>query len=221
MVDLSSEAASAKQDVAYPGEDSMMHAGLITAAGASSRMGFPKALLRLPDGAPLAQYQSDFLKRGGCADVVVVLGSESDRITKDLPLCRTVVNERWNEGRLTSIQTGLRALEAYDGCFIMPVDAAGILPATLQAVREVAETGAHDVVRPTHNGKPGHLVWISRTTAERVMAIRADGDTPLNEILGPQTTPVPVDDEAVLRNINTPEDWDTARSTLTSHSDSD
>lgn len=187
------------------------HAGLITAAGASSRMGFPKALLRLPDGTPLAQYQSDFLKHGGCTEVFVVLGAEADRIAKELPACNTAVNTRWQEGRLTSIQTGLSALETYDGCFIMPVDAVGIQLDTLRAVRETAETGEHQVVRPTHESKPGHLVWISRLIAEQVKALNADGDTPLNEILAPHTKQIQVDDPAILRNINTPEEWDIAR----------
>ncbi len=190
------------------------HAGLITAAGASSRMGFPKALLLLPDNTPLAQYQAELLKRGGCKDVVVVLGSEADRIAKELPDCRTVTNERWEEGRLTSIQTGLRALENYDGCFVMPVDAYGIQPATLRAMREAAETGNHQVVRPTHDGKPGHLVWISRVVAEQVVALDADGDTPMNEILAPHTHPIAVDDPAILRNINTPAEWETLRTDL-------
>ncbi len=190
-----------------PRDSSTIHAGLITAAGASRRMGYPKALLRLTDGTPLAQYQSDFLKRGGCKNVVVVLGSEAGRIARDLSDCRTVTNEHWKEGRLTSIQAGLRALQDYDGCFIMPVDAYGIQPDTLRAVRQAAETGKHQVVRPAHEGKPGHLVWISRDVAEQTIALDAGGDTPMNEILAPHTHLIAVNDPAILRNLNTPEEW--------------
>jgi len=190
-----------------PTGSSYKHAGLITAAGASSRMGSPKALLQLPNGTPLAQHQSDVLKRSGCSPVMVVLGSEAERIAQELTTCDVVINAQWRAGRLTSVQAGLKALDQFDGCFIMPVDAVGIRSETLRAVREAAETGENDVVRPTHDGKPGHLVWISRVIAEQIVAIQADGDTPLNEILAPHTKDVPVDDTAILRNINTPEEW--------------
>ena len=143
--------------------------------------------------------------------MMVVLGSEAERIAKELRTCDTVINAQWRAGRLTSIQCGLKALDRFDGCFIMPVDAVGMKPETLRAVREIAETGEHDVVRPTHDGKPGYLVWISRTIAEKVMAIQVDGDTPLNEILASHTKTLPVDDPAILHNINTPEDWEKVR----------
>lgn len=184
-----------------------IHAGLITAAGASRRMGQPKALLRLPDNTPLALYQSRFLKRSGCRPVIVVLGSEAGRIAPELAGCRIARNTRWAAGRLTSIQAGLQALEQYDGCFIMPVDAVGIRPETVRRLREAAETGDHPVIRPTHEGTPGHLVWIARAMAEHIQTLAADGDTPLKDILAPHTKKIAVDDPAILRNINTPEAW--------------
>lgn len=185
----------------------MRQVGLITAAGASSRMGVPKALLRLPNGQTLAEHQSAFLKETGCADVVIVLGSDAERIAEAIPSCRTTVNEQWEKGRITSVQAGLRALRDYDGCFIIPIDAAGVQPDTLRAVRKMADTGDFDAVRPTHNEQPGYVVWISAHLTPQIVDFQGDSDTPLNQILAPHTRHLPVNDPAILRNINTPEEW--------------
>ena len=54
--------------------------GVILAAGASERMGRPKALLRLPppSGAFLLVDQIERLRSAGCARVAVVLGADAD-----------------------------------------------------------------------------------------------------------------------------------------------
>ena len=88
----------------------MKTAGIVLAAGASQRMGFPKALLRGADGVPLAARQARLLRAGGCEPVVVVVGAEAARVRAALPEDVTVVeNARWAEGRATSLQAGLRA----------------------------------------------------------------------------------------------------------------
>ena len=53
--------------------------GLVLAAGASSRMGRPKALLPTMDGRPLAVWQADRLRAAGCAEVLIVIGSHGRR----------------------------------------------------------------------------------------------------------------------------------------------
>lgn len=185
----------------------MKHGACITAAGASSRMGYPKALLSLPDGTPLAVYQTRQLAQIGCEPIVVVIGAEADRITYELDHIEIVLNPRWGEGRLTSIQAGLRALKSCDGCFILPVDVVGMKPSTLESVKNMAERGTYEVVRPVYQGKPGHLVWCSRQIMAQIAGLDIDPDTPLNKWLMPFTHYVEVDDPAIRRNLNTPDAW--------------
>jgi CTP:molybdopterin cytidylyltransferase MocA len=93
--------------------------GLILAAGASTRMGEPKALLSLPvrTGSPrfLLADQVERLACAGCERIVCVLGADAERIEElrawELPglippvvVCR---NPRWREGAFTSLQAGL------------------------------------------------------------------------------------------------------------------
>ena len=54
-----------------------MH-GLLLAAGAGSRMGMPKALVRADDGEPWLVRGVRTLVEGGCAQVTVVLGASAE-----------------------------------------------------------------------------------------------------------------------------------------------
>lgn len=55
-------------------------AGLVLAAGASERMGSPKALLEFPDGTSLLTRQVETLKEGGCTNIFVVVGTDAEKI---------------------------------------------------------------------------------------------------------------------------------------------
>jgi len=189
--------------------------GLVLAAGASSRMGMPKALLTLPGGERAIAYQTRLLIECGCRNVVAVIGSEADRIQAEQPLpfpcARYVVHENWAQGRLSSLMTGLRALHDQEGVLIMPVDAIGISRKTLGAIISEAESGNHAAVRASFNRQPGHVVWLSRNTVRELLKSNPGADTPLNEWLRSRTFLLEVHDPAVLNNANTPEEWRTLK----------
>jgi molybdenum cofactor cytidylyltransferase len=88
---------------------------MILAAGASTRMGTPKQLLRL-QGRSLLRHSAVAAIASCCDPVVVVLGSQADRIQTEideLPLHR-VENQQWANGMGTSIAAGMAALTAID-----------------------------------------------------------------------------------------------------------
>lgn len=186
-------------------------AGLVTAAGASRRMGSPKALLRDAHGQTLAERQTSLLEAGGCDPVAVVIGAAADHLRSSLPnTLRLVENPQWAAGRLTSVQAGLQELLAknqLDGIVILPIDSVGIQRQTITKLLEFAQTNTHPVIRPVHEDQRGHLVWISAKIAQDVISFSGDPDTPLHRILEPFTTAWPVADAAILTNFNTPEDW--------------
>jgi CTP:molybdopterin cytidylyltransferase MocA len=207
----------------------MKHAGLVLAAGASTRMGEPKALLLTPEGVPLAQHQATLLRHAGCDEVLVVLGRDFEFITNRIPNCKTICNPNWETGRFSSIQTGLRTLHAFGGCLILPVDTVGVSLKTLEATREFAEqlwAGSPDpargsprgfttsgagkprpqAVRPTFNGADGKIAWISKQLAAEI-ARAETADTRLDLILKEKAVRFPVNDPAILNNVNTQEEW--------------
>lgn len=184
----------------------MRTVGIVLAAGASQRMGSPKALLRGADGVPLAAKQAAALRAGGCDPVAVVLGAEIARIRRELPEgLHTVENPRWAQGRASSLQAGIGAFPEADGFLFLPVDAAGVKPATVRAILAAAEREPRAIWRPVHCGEKGNLLWIPRAAAETLKTLPAEAR--VDEWARPLSIPLDVDDLAILRNINTPAEW--------------
>lgn len=145
-----------------------MTAGLVLAAGAGTRMGRPKALVRDAAGRPWVERAVSTLLDGGCATVSVVLGAAADRaerLVPDLPTVSVVRAETWDDGLGASLDVGLAALSAVadvDAVLVTLVDLPG-LPA--EAVHRVlgAPPGRREVLRQAVFGdRPGHPVLIGR-----------------------------------------------------------
>lgn len=185
--------------------------GVLLAAGASERMGGPKALLRLPQsGALLLLDQIDRLQRAGCARVAVVLGADAVRIAPVLPRGdpRSIacLNEGWQRGSFSSLQVGLTALEECPrGALVLPVDVPGVPP---ELMADLVPRGADvpDAVVPVYEGRGGHPVWLAPTLITRVLreppTARLD-----HQLAGYDVRRVEVADPRVRGNVNTPEDW--------------
>lgn len=86
---------------------------ILLAAGSASRMGRLKQLLDF-GGIPLVRHAAIEALQSGCAPVVVVCGAEAKTVSdalEGLPVL-VALNDRWEEGMGTSIQCGLRELDA-------------------------------------------------------------------------------------------------------------
>jgi molybdenum cofactor cytidylyltransferase/nicotine blue oxidoreductase len=143
----------------------MGHQGLLLAAGAGTRMGKPKALMRDADDTSWLRRAVAVLQDGGCAAATVVLGAAADEAT---PLLEgtdvaVVVAEDWSEGMGASLRAGLRAIAGSDAvaAVVMLVDLPDV---TAEVVRHVAArvTRADQLARATYAGRPGHPVVIGR-----------------------------------------------------------
>jgi len=139
--------------------------GLLLAAGAGTRMGKPKALIRDPDGTAWLRRTVAVLQESGCKAVTVVLGAgaeEAAGILQDTDVA-VVVAEDWSEGMGASLRAGLRALAGADavGVVVMLVDLPDV---TAEVVRQVADrvTEPGQLARASYAGRPGHPVVIGR-----------------------------------------------------------
>ena len=84
-----------------------MIAGVILAAGDSSRMGFPKQLAEYKGKTILETVVDTVTSK--FEEAVVVLGHENDTITEKLDFrdSTILINENWKEGIVSSIRTAL------------------------------------------------------------------------------------------------------------------
>lgn len=90
-------------------------AAILLAAGASSRMGQPKPLVAWA-GRTLIEWELDQIRASCVDEIVVVLGSRAERVRATLgePPEQLVFNQRWPQGRATSLAKGAAALLAAD-----------------------------------------------------------------------------------------------------------
>lgn len=154
--------------------------GVLLAAGAGSRMGRPKALVRDDAGGePWVSAGVRMLRGAGCGEVLVVLGAAADEAATLVPAgTAVVVADDWASGLAASFRTGLSAAAdtTADAALISLVDLPG-LPAAAGA-RVVAAAGPdlmRAIARAEYDGRPGHPVLIGRAQwAEAAEAVRGD-----------------------------------------------
>ncbi len=115
-------------------------AALLLAAGASSRLGEPKQLLRDIDGTLLITRLATSALAAGLSPVVVVLGANADAVRDSLSTLpvQIVNNAEWQQGMATSIHVGLRALmqEPVQAVLLMACDQPAVTTQHLQSLRE-------------------------------------------------------------------------------------
>ena len=170
--------------------------GVVLAAGASSRMGHPKALLDL-DGRPLVAWHATGFG-AVCGRVRVVVGGAADAVIAALPPgVEAVLNPAWaTTGPRDSLCCALDGAPAAWRAIITPVDSP---PAPRAILDALLATGGPAV--PTWGGEDGHPVVVN--VGEAQDALRAG--TLRDALRGAARVPVSWPDTA--RNLNTPAEW--------------
>lgn len=152
-----------------------MTVGLLLAAGAGKRFGGPKALARDADGTSWLLRSVQAL--GACAEIVVVLGAESERAAALLPMSVSRIRaDDWAQGMGASLRAGLSALfpTAHEVALVSLVDLPDV-DAAVVARLVAAATGPDVLARAAYDGVPGHPVLIGRDHWADVVAT-ATGD---------------------------------------------
>lgn len=187
-----------------------MIAGIILAAGASSRMGRPKALLDFHGETFLARLVR--VMRQECDPVLVVLGSGAGEIRSNAPPGATFAeNPDPERGQLSSLQTALAVLPAAaEGFLFTPVDCPAVKPSTVaRLARAAAERDPATVlVIPRCGGRRGHPVFAARALAQEFLALPPTAQA--RDVVHrhvPHTRYLEVDDPGILSDIDDPESY--------------
>lgn len=130
--------------------------GIVLAAGAGTRAGGPKALLRLPSGEPWLSVSTDVLLEAGCSRVVVVLGAMA-RLARPLvpSAAEIVIADDWSTGMSASLRAGLAAASG-NAALVTLVD----LPDLPVAVVQRVLSAEGDLRQAVFDGRPGHPVYL-------------------------------------------------------------
>jgi molybdenum cofactor cytidylyltransferase len=204
------EIVTRPQPRAEPEPEKDRIAGLVLAAGRSTRMGGPNKLLEEINGRPLVRIATEQVLASRAKPVIVVTGHQKDRVERALAgLPVTFVhNPDYAEGLSTSLKTGIAAVPApADGAIVclgdMPQVSAALIDRLIAAFEP--ERGAL-VVIPTIAGKRGNpVLWARRFFGDLATL---EGDVGARHLIGgyaEAVAEVAVEDAAALTDVDTPE----------------
>ena len=187
-----------------------MTPAIVLAAGASTRMGRPKALLEAGDRTFVRRIL-DTLRDGGVADLVVVVRPGHDQLIQEVEASgfgRTVLNPRADEGQLSSLIAGLDALDrpGVDAVLVTLVDVPLIGPDAVRLLLARAAASPAPVLRAVHQGRHGHPVIFKREVFEALR--RADPAAGAKAVVrAVEVEDVETGDPGVVEDVDTPEEY--------------
>lgn len=188
-------------------------AGVVPAAGTSSRMGTPKALLDAGGRSFVASAVAS-LAQGGCDPVVVVVGPghhEAARRASEAG-AQVLVNDDPGEGPITSVRLALSSLAgSVDAIALLPVDHPTVASSTVVAlIRALCDSRA-PLALPVFQGRRGHPTLFARELFPALLDPKLDGGarTVVHARLDDAAL-VEVDDPGVVTDVDTPEAYQAA-----------
>jgi nicotine blue oxidoreductase len=184
-------------------------AAIILSAGASSRMGRPKALLPYRESTFL-EHLFEVAHHPRIGWTRVVLGAGADEIRKNANLDPSVVvlNPDWEQGQLSSIWAGLRSLEGVEteGIVVCPVDHPLVSASLVAELVEQFYRCRKAIVLPTYKGRRGHPAIFSSALYGALLAAPVDkGARSVVWAHAADVLEVPTDEEGIVLNINDPD----------------
>ncbi|HPZ43141.1 MAG TPA: molybdenum cofactor cytidylyltransferase [Bacillota bacterium] len=188
-----------------------MISAIILAAGLSSRMGMPKQLLKL-GGKTMVRIVTENVLASKVDEVLVVTGHREQEIRAEigqLPV-KILFNPNYVQGQGTSLALGAGAINDGTTAFLVFMADQPLITASLinMVIDEFKKRNCL-ALRPVYQGKPGHPVILDR--ALRAEAVELKGDEGLRKVLqqlGSRVEYLPVQDEAAIFDIDTPETYE-------------
>jgi molybdenum cofactor cytidylyltransferase len=185
-------------------------APVILAAGDSSRMGYPKALLPLGDETFLARILRT-LDTLALPAARVVLGLHEPRIRPLLEdkRVRILINPNPARGQASSIRLALASLEPdIAGCLIWPVDQPLVSPDLVRSLMRLFTESSAVIALPRCQGIGGHPAIFGRTMIHELLAAPPEANPKLMVARhADETVWLETGESGAVEDIDTPEDY--------------
>lgn len=189
----------------------MKIAGLLLAAGQSTRMGQPKQLLDW-QGRPLVAHIAAEALASQLAGLTVVVGAAEAQVRaalRDLPV-QIVTNPAYAEGLGSSLGAGLRALPAdADAAMVLLVDQPLVTARLMNELIDAYRTApAALALVPVYRGQRGNPVIVAAALFAELQTLR--GDTGARAVFNRYADQIvwhETNDPAVVTDADTPEAW--------------
>ncbi len=184
---------------------------IILAAGESSRMGSPKALLKIGETTFLQKIYRNLLI---ChfQEIIILLGKDKEEIKLQFEklLVSFIVNESYKLGQLSSIIKALNSVkDESEGIFLTLVDMPLVQSETMKILVEVWNSNKDKIIIPEYENRGGHPVIFPKKFFPELRA------APLNEGARfvvynnrDNVIRVPVKDIGIRKDFDYPKDLD-------------
>jgi len=185
-------------------------AAVILAAGISSRMKIPKAMLGFSPGVSFIEKIASVYFQWGCSEIITVANELTAGLMKKLlslpPHVSIIVNDYLEYERFYSLKLGLEKVKEAEFCFFQNVDNPFIDEDVLNAIYNCRSGDVF--VSPVFNGQGGHPVLLNRKNMDFIRNYYIN-DANLKLVLnGLACKKIDMPDNKVLININSPEEYE-------------
>lgn len=189
---------------------------VVLAAGLSSRMGEPKLLLPWRENRTIIEHIVEQLIKSRVDPIIVVTGHQAKEVKTALEQwdVQVVHNKAYQSGEmLSSLKVGLQAMPKQTTAALMVLgDQPSIQPKVINKVLLAYAEHRHDLVVPSFQMRRGHPVLIGRRYWADALAL-PNTATPRNllNLHAENIHYVNVDTDSVLRDVDTPQDYERER----------
>ncbi len=175
-------------------------------------MGQPKQLLDWR-GKPVLHHSLESLIKARVGEIILVLGHEAERIREALPALpiKIVTNQDYRQGMASSLRRGLLAMDPRSEAFlVLLADQPAIGPEIMnRIIRTFQEADPkRGIVLPVYRGQRGHPVLFGVQYMQEALQLRGDVGARLILMHHPEDIlEIAVEEDAVLQDIDTPEEY--------------
>jgi len=186
----------------------MKIAGLILAAGVSTRMGYENKLLMPFEEKPMVNHVLEASLDSNLDHTCVVVGHDHSKIktlveNKEIQI---VYNEVWVLGMASSIVAGVGQLNEYDGILILLGDMPLVTSALINQI--IDQSSPDKIIVPVKDGSQGNPVFFGSNFIHELMTL--EGDSGAKKVI--QNNPasilkIAVKSDAIFRDFDTHESF--------------